>query len=57
MDAEQIFYERTIVSSLECKYSEWIEDLGVMPESILVTLLAKAHIEIKDLKHRLRKYE
>lgn len=53
MDAEQIFYESTIVDSLSCKYIEWIEDRGVLPEQILVTLLAKAHIEIKDLKKRL----
>jgi len=57
MNSEQIFYESAILSALENKYIEHIEDRGVLPEEILVTLLAKAHIEIKDLKHRLSVYE
>jgi len=57
MNSEQIFIESTIVDSLSCKYIEWIEDCGMLPEQILVTLLAKAYIENQDLKNRLRKYE
>jgi hypothetical protein len=54
---KQIFYETTILNSLENKYIEHIEDRGVLPEEILVTLLAKAYIEIEELKNRVREYE
>ena len=54
---KQVFYETTILNSLENKYIEMIEDRGVLPEQILVTLLAKAYIEIEELKNRIRTYE
>ncbi len=54
---EQIAVEEKILHRLHDQYIELIEDVGIMPEEILISLLAKAYIEIKDLKCRLRKYE
>ena len=38
-------------------YCEWIEDLGVEPEKILIRLLEKKEEEIQYLKKRLNNYE
>ncbi len=46
-----------IMDELETKYCEWVEDLGLTREQILMTLLEKDRQTIEDLKRRLTKYE
>jgi hypothetical protein len=38
-------------------YCEWVEDLGLSPEDILMVLLEKKDQEIEYLRKRLAKYE
>lgn len=56
MKLKTIGYE-DIIYMLESKYIEYIEDLGLSPEEILVTLLVKAYSDNEYLKNRLGKYE
>ncbi len=43
--------------SLSEKYIEWVEDLGLSPEEILLVLLEKERKINEDLRKRLAKYE
>ena len=38
-------------------YCEWVEDLGLSPEDILMVLLEKERQINEDLRKRLAKYE
>lgn len=38
-------------------YGEWVEDLGLSPEQILIVLLEKEKQINADLRKRLAKYE
>ena len=38
-------------------YCEWVEDLGLSPEDILLVLLEKERTINEDLRKRLAKYE
>ncbi len=38
-------------------YCEWVEDLGLSPEQILMVLLEKEKEKVRDLQKRLAKYE
>lgn len=38
-------------------YAEWVEDLGLPPEQILLVLLEKEQKINEDLRKRLSKYE
>ena len=42
---------------LKEKYIEWVEDLGLSPEDILIVLLEKERQINEDLRKRLAKYE
>ena len=43
--------------SLTDTYAEWVEDLGLSPEEILIVLLEKEKEKVEYLKKRLEKYE
>lgn len=43
--------------SLNDTYAEWVEDLGLSPEDILLVLLEKEREINDDLRKRLAKYE
>jgi hypothetical protein len=42
---------------IETVYCEWVEDLGLSPEAILMVLLEKERQTNEDLRKRLAKYE
>jgi hypothetical protein len=42
---------------IQTVYCEWVEDLGLSPEDILLVLLEKEKQINKDLRNRLEKYE
>ena len=46
-----------ILDDLQNKYGEWVEDLGLPREQILITLLEKEKEKNEDLKRRLSRYE
>lgn len=42
---------------IEDKYVEWVEDLGLSPEQILLVLLEKQREEIEYLKKKISRLE
>ncbi len=42
---------------IDSVYIEWVEDLGLSPEEILMVLLEKEKEKNEDLRKRLAKYE
>ncbi len=42
---------------IDSVYIEWVEDLGLSPEEILMVLLEKEKEKVEDLRKRLAKYE